>query len=205
MESGKLHPADVRSRLVDCCTSSYYGEHQLYEQSDDTRKNLLLKEAITTSHTYTVGPLDFCGIAQRMKAQGGGKDMWVSSLLSTKLSLSDFCSIVICEKDPQISPFYAQKHALSLVTKGIHQRGTKRLTIAELPSSKRKDALSFVRFNSKKENQEPPVDEVQGRHKRRRISAEKSVIVSESSELLGQPRKLRARVLLTSITHCNKL
>jgi hypothetical protein len=100
---------------------------------------------------------------------------------------------VICEKDPQLSPFNAQKHALSLVTKGIHRPGTKRLTIAELPSSKSKKALSPVRFNSKKENQAPLVDEGQGHCKRRRVSAEKLVIVSDSSELLGQPRKLRAR------------
>jgi hypothetical protein len=75
MELGKLYPADVRSSLVDGYTRPYYGEHQLYEQSNDKRKNLLLKEAITTSHDYTVGPLNFCGIAQRMKAQGGGQDM----------------------------------------------------------------------------------------------------------------------------------
>jgi len=66
-------------------------------------------------------------------------------------------SIVICTKDPQLSPFYAQKHALGLVTKGVHIPGQKRLTIAEMPASKRKKEVSTVQFNTKKDKEnEPP-------------------------------------------------
>ena len=66
--------------------------------------------------------------------------------------------------------------------------GQKRLTIAEMPASKRKKEVSTVQFNTNKDKEnEPPLDDSIHGSKRRRISVDKSVIFNTSSDLLIQP------------------
>jgi hypothetical protein len=41
----------------------------------------LLKNVISYSEVWTVGPLDYCSVARILKAQGGGKDMYAVPLI----------------------------------------------------------------------------------------------------------------------------
>ena len=169
----------------------FYGKHAISKCDPEIKKTLLLKVVITTSHIFTVGPLDFCGIAQRMSAQGNGKEMSVvlSQLAIQIIFMTHFIfRIVICDGNPLLSPFYAQKHALSPATKGVHHQGEKHKTIAQLPDN-RKKGLSSLQFNAKKEkvyDDSPPT-------KRRRVTVDRAVVANTPSDLIWQPRTLQSR------------
>ncbi|KAK7057079.1 hypothetical protein R3P38DRAFT_3544272 [Favolaschia claudopus] len=56
---------------------------------------------------YTVGPLDYCGMARRIK--GRGEDV-----------------ILYCQCDPRVTEFYLRRHALSIATAKLKAKGVER-------------------------------------------------------------------------------
>ncbi|KAF8974289.1 hypothetical protein BDZ97DRAFT_2052948 [Flammula alnicola] len=82
---------------------------------ENMRMALLLQNVTQHSEVYTVGPLDFCGVAQIITG-GGGKPI-----------------VMVCKMDPRKSLYCVQRHILGAATaklkgKGLEKKGIDRKT-----------------------------------------------------------------------------
>ncbi|KAF8907003.1 hypothetical protein CPB84DRAFT_1769209 [Gymnopilus junonius] len=97
---------------------------------DEVRAGLLLKNVTQHSEVYTVGPLDFCGIAQIITGPGG-TDM-----------------VMVCKMDPRRTSFCVERHILGsamakLKGKGLEKKGldlkVKASLLKKIPKRKREE------------------------------------------------------------------
>ena len=106
----------------------------------DKRNECLLSFVTQYRNTYTVGPLDYCGIAKLV--HGRGNDVYVipSSLSSFSL-IFDSPSMLVCNYDPRISQFYNQRRGLEKETIKLKAKGAEHSGIE--PTMKRKLLLAL--------------------------------------------------------------
>lgn len=149
----------------------------------------LLKTVITETGNFTVGPLDYCGVARIEKAQGGGAEMWVSFLcFFYNLRLMFTLSVFVCEEDPRLNSFYVAKRATRRAIKGLNKLGQRRISLQHSTRSNKKIKISLrsVRVSvdppttSSSEDKPPPA--------KRRKTADGCISMGASTS----PRKMRS-------------
>ncbi|KAJ7601865.1 hypothetical protein DFH06DRAFT_1399924 [Mycena polygramma] len=146
------------------------------ECDSTTREKALLSYIIQYTQDYTVGPLDYCGVARLVKGRG-----------------SDI--IMYCKGDPRVPEFYQRRRALAEVTvklkrSGEEKHGLSASTIANV-DKKLKKVLPVAKVGqtstTTKENRE---DGTTGMMKKKRHSADRDLALEG---LVLSPRK-RCRI-----------
>ncbi|KAF8164942.1 hypothetical protein B0H34DRAFT_793383 [Crassisporium funariophilum] len=94
---------------------------------NDTRSSLLLQNVTQHWEVYTVGPLDFCGVAQIITGPGGKK------------------IVMACKMDPWHPEYYVQKHILSAATAKLRRNGREKKVLI-----KKQRQLSSRKFHANK-------------------------------------------------------
>ncbi|KAK6988967.1 hypothetical protein R3P38DRAFT_3092724 [Favolaschia claudopus] len=134
------------------------------------REHALLSYIIKYTQDYTVGPLDYCGIARRIK--GRGEDV-----------------ILYCQCDPWVTEFYLRRHALSIATaklkaKGVEKQGLGSKVLGAVEGKVAKVAMA------QKENL--PAPKMPPKNKKKRHSADRDLA---EVGLVLSPRKRRRVVV----------
>ncbi|KAJ7468853.1 hypothetical protein B0H11DRAFT_2045141 [Mycena galericulata] len=134
-----------------------------------TRERALLSYIIKHTQDYTVGPLDYCGIARRIK--GRGKDV-----------------ILFCKGDPRVPEFYHRRRALAEVTAKLKSKGTEKkgLSGSTIASINKSLAKLPGGANHQKEN-EKDVASLEGSGRKKRHSADRDLALA--ADLVLPPRK----------------
>ncbi|KAF8076957.1 hypothetical protein FPV67DRAFT_440258 [Lyophyllum atratum] len=81
-------------------------------ESQEERKKLLISYVTQHTKNYTIGPLDYCGIARRVKTSG--KDI-----------------IMLCEEDPRVLSFFQERRAYERETAKLKGAGTEKDGLAK--------------------------------------------------------------------------
>lgn len=79
---------DTYQELVGRWPSTNKVADRLRKQTEKARNESALKYKIFHGKFYTVGPMDFCGIARIVRAQGGGRPVYVSLIFSIHVNTS---------------------------------------------------------------------------------------------------------------------
>ncbi|KAJ7637920.1 hypothetical protein DFH06DRAFT_1053934, partial [Mycena polygramma] len=146
----------------------------MQECDSTTREKALLSYIIQYTQDYTVGPLDYCGVARLVK--GRGPDI-----------------IMYCKGDPRVPEFYQRRRALAEVTaklkrSGEEKHGLSASTIANV-DKKLKKVLPVAKVGqtstTTKENRD---DGTTGMMKKKRHSADRDLALEG---LVLSPRKRR--------------
>jgi len=104
----------------------------IFGEEQDKR---LLSFVTQHRNTYTVGPLDYCGIAKLVHGRGG--DVYVLSFPFSPFSLICLSPrMLVCNYDPSADEFYVKRHVLEKETVKLKAKGTERSGI--VPAVKRK-------------------------------------------------------------------
>ncbi|KAJ7156231.1 hypothetical protein C8R46DRAFT_1294815 [Mycena filopes] len=148
----------------------------MLESDSGTRAKALLNYIIQFTQDYTIGPLDYCGIARLIR--GAGPDV-----------------IMYCKGDPRVKEFYHRRQALAEVTAKLRYRGEAK---SGLPSkvmagvNKKLARIAKIEVvdDGGKENDEEVVKEKS--RGRKRHSADRDLAMSG---LILSPRKKRRVVV----------
>ncbi|KAJ6572487.1 hypothetical protein DFH09DRAFT_1277419 [Mycena vulgaris] len=138
--------------------------------SPSIRERALLSYIIQYTQDFTVGPLDYCGIARRIK--GRGDDV-----------------IMYCKGDPRVSEFYHRRHVLAVATAKLKSRGDEKKGLATktLAAVNRKVAKVSVKVESTVEKENGRASKMEGTRKKRH-SADRDMA---AAGLTLAPRKRR--------------
>ncbi|KAK7034181.1 hypothetical protein R3P38DRAFT_3263915 [Favolaschia claudopus] len=131
------------------------------------RERTLLTYIIKYTQDFTVGPLDYCGIARRIKGRGGDLIMY-------------------CKGDPRLQTFYHRRHALSVATAKLKSKGEEKkgLSAKVLAAVERKVVKIKVDVGSDAQKENEPTSDCAP--KKRRRSADRDLTV-----MVLSPRKRR--------------
>ncbi|GLB43862.1 hypothetical protein LshimejAT787_1500460 [Lyophyllum shimeji] len=138
-------------------------------ESGEERKKLLI--SFVTQHTknYTIGPLDYCGIARRVKTSG--KDI-----------------IMLCEEDPRVLAFFRERRGYERETARLKGAGTEKEGLPKNIVTK----LKKGRVSKRPLDKENIDNTIAPKKKKPRRSAD-SDLVQASSISPSRPRALRSR------------
>ncbi|KAK7041223.1 hypothetical protein R3P38DRAFT_3453508 [Favolaschia claudopus] len=120
---------------------------------------------------YTVGPLDYCGIARRIK--GRGEDV-----------------ILDCQCDPRVTEFYLRHHALSIATAKLKAKGAEKQGLGSKVLGAVEGKVAKVAMAQNKENL--PAPKMPPKNKKKRHSADRDLA---EVGLVLSPRKRRRVVV----------
>ncbi|KAK7012380.1 hypothetical protein R3P38DRAFT_3588120 [Favolaschia claudopus] len=134
------------------------------------RDRALLSYIIKYTQDYTVGPLDYCGIARRIK--GRGEDV-----------------ILYCQCDPRVTEFYLLATA-KLKAKGVEKQGLGSKVLGAVEGKVAKVAMAQNSSAAAKENL--PAPKMPPKNKKKRHSADRDLA---EVGLVLSPRKRRRVVV----------
>ncbi|KAK7036928.1 hypothetical protein R3P38DRAFT_3480764 [Favolaschia claudopus] len=135
------------------------------------RDRTLLSYIIKYTQDYTVGPLDYCGIARRIK--GRGEDV-----------------ILYCQCDPRVTEFYLRRHALSIATAKLKAKGVEKEGLGSKVLGAVEGKVAKVAMARDKENL--PAPKMPPKNKKKRHSADRDLA---EVGLVLSPRKRRRVVV----------
>ncbi|KAJ7438872.1 hypothetical protein FB451DRAFT_1378109 [Mycena latifolia] len=135
-----------------------------------TRQKALLSYIIKHTQDYTVGPLDYCGIARRIK--GRGQDM-----------------IMYCKGDPRVPEFYHRRRALAEVTAKLKFQGTEKKGLSSRAVAAIDKKLAKVKGLENGEKENCGNDCSAGTGRKRRHSADRDLALT--ADIILSPRKRR--------------
>ncbi|KAJ7022894.1 hypothetical protein C8F04DRAFT_1272088 [Mycena alexandri] len=138
----------------------------MLECDSGTRAKALLSYIIQHTQDFTVGPLDYCGIARLIK--GRGPDI-----------------IMYCKEDPRIPEFYHRRRTLTDATAKLKFRGEEKKGLPGKAVAVVNKKLAWIKVVNAESNKENVVEKPRGK---KRHSADRDLALSN---LVLSPRKKR--------------